>query len=174
MFFQVKHLLRIIFSVILFSQVIIASSYSKKNISFKYPSGWSINDGVDSDGWRSIAIESGKDTSIFIEISPVPLDMDLKSLSDSTYQNIQEQYKNTHRLENRTLKKLTTLINGKKVKGLRHKIDVKYQNKSAVMIGELYVIKLKNKTIIVQTEYWKRNLRHAQSKFNQIFKTLKF
>ena len=173
MFFKLSTLFKILIYTILFSQTILASSYSKDNVIFQYPSGWTVSDEVDNDGWRSIAIESGKSTSLFIDIAPTHLDSDLQSLSDNIYQTIKDKYK-SHKLSNRTVKSIKATINSKKVQGQRHNIDVKYQDKKAILSGDLYIIKNANKTILIQTEFWRKNQSYANSKFNMVLKSLKF
>ncbi len=173
MFSKHYSLFKILIYILLFSQTILASSYSKNNLIFQYPSDWTVSDEIDSDGWRSIAIESGKSTSIFIEIAPTHIDSSLQSLSNNIYQVIKEKYK-SHTLSNRITKSIKAVINGKKVQGLRHNIDVKHQDKKAVLVGDLYIIKKANRTILIQTEFWKLNQSYANSEFNMILKSLKF
>ncbi|WP_444912278.1 hypothetical protein [Microbulbifer sp. PAAF003] len=142
--------------------------YEDEHLFLFYPDSFSVSYEVDKDGFKEIFVDGPNRTSVFITVTPYPVELPLPDLAENISRVMLEEYSRIEVLEKETRKTITP-IDGRMVPGIIniYKTDGFY--KVNTVRTTLYLIHARDRSFIVIEE---RSNREIEADRNMVEKIL--
>lgn len=136
--------------------------YKGSHIVFSYPHKFKVTHQTDEEGIKEIFIEGPHRTSVFITISPYPVEASLEEFNEFTHVYLSKQYFGFFDLSDRKTEYTSTIIDGIEVPGIIDTYNVNWFFKKRTLKYTLYkLIREENTYIISHESQGKHIKKHA-------------